>query len=245
MVELEDLTVAYGRRAAVRQVSGRFEPGSMTAMVGPNGAGKSTLLKTIAGLLRPYRGQVRIHGMDRWRALAYLPQIAEIDRSFPITVADTVAAGAWRRIGALGGVTAELRQEVADALATVGLAGFGARSMDELSGGQFQRVLFARLLLQASPVMLLDEPFHAMDARTTADLLALLQRWHREGCTIVAVLHDLDMVRRHFPQTLLLAREVLAWGPTADALDARHRHVMEPMAVDWGAEAAYRPRAGG
>lgn len=228
-IELDDLTVAYGRHTALRQINGCFEPGSLTAIVGSNGAGKSTLLKAIVGMLKPCRGQIRPTGMERRRALAYLPQMADIDRSFPITVADTLVAGAWRQIGAWGGVTSTIRQEMGEALSAVGLEGFGQRSMDSLSGGQFQRVLFARMLLQAPPVMLLDEPFHAMDARTTQDLLALLQRWHEEGRTVIVALHDLAMVRRYFPRTLLLAREVIAWGRTAEVLEDRHQLVMQRM----------------
>lgn len=244
-IELDDLTVAYGRHTALRQVSGRFEPGSLTAIVGPNGAGKSTLLKALAGMLKPLRGQIRPAGMERRQALAYLPQIADIDRSFPITVADTVAAGAWRQIGAWGGVTPAVRRKMAEALATVGLEGFEQRSMDSLSGGQFQRVLFARLLLQALPVMLLDEPFHAMDARTTHDLLALLQRWHAEGRTVIVALHDLAMVRRCFPQTLLLAREAIAWGRTAEVLQDRNQLAMQRTAEGWNMEDASDHRLAG
>jgi len=232
-VELDGVSVAYGRRLALRNVSGRFEPGSLTAVVGANGAGKSTLLKTIAGLLKPCRGHVRPPAGVRCRTLAYLPQIADIDRSFPITVEDTLTAGAWRQIGALGGVTAAIRQRMTEALSTVGLAGFGERPMDSLSGGQFQRVLFARSMLQAASVILLDEPFHAMDAHTTADLLALLQRWHAEGRTLIVALHDLAMVRRHFPRTLLLAREVVAWGPTETVLDEPYRRTMARAPDGW------------
>lgn len=245
VIELEDLTVAYGRHTALRKISGRFEPGSLTAIVGPNGAGKSTLLKTIVGLLKPHHGHVRPAGVQRRHALAYLSQIADIDRSFPITVADIVAAGAWRKIGALGDVTSVVRQRMGEALSTVGLEGYDKRSVGSLSGGQFQRVMFARLLLQAAPVMLLDEPFHAMDAQTTHDLLALLHRWHAEGRTVIVALHDLAMVRRHFPQTLLLAREVIAWGRTADVLDARNQLAMQQMSDSWSTEAEANHRLAG
>lgn len=244
-IELDDLTVSYGRSIALQQVSGRFEPGSLTAIVGSNGAGKSTLLKAITGMLKPHRGRIFPSGVQRRDALAYLPQIADIDRSFPITVGDTVAAGAWRQIGVLRNVTPVVRQSIAEALSTVGLEGFDNRSVGSLSGGQFQRVLFARLLLQAAPVMLLDEPFHAMDARTTSDLLGLLHRWHAEGRTVIVALHDLAMVHRHFPQTLLLAREVIAWGRTADVLDAGNQLAMQQMSEGWSAAAESGHRMAG
>jgi zinc/manganese transport system ATP-binding protein len=114
--------------------------------------------------------------------------------------------------------------------------GFEARPVGSLSAGQFQRVLFARLLLQDAPVILLDEPFNALDARTAADLLAMVHRWHGEGRTVVAVLHDLELVRRQFPETLLLARDCLGWGPTPEVLTAANRLRARMMAESWSAE---------
>ncbi len=103
--------------------------------------------------------------------------------------------------------------------------------MGALSGGQFQRVLFARLLLQDAAIILLDEPFRAVDTKTVEDLLRLIGRWHSEGRTVIAALHDLDQVRAHFPKTLLIAREVVAWGPTKQVLTAeapRSRRASSP-----------------
>jgi zinc/manganese transport system ATP-binding protein len=94
-------------------------------------------------------------------------------------------------------------------------------------------VLFARLLLQDAPVILLDEPFNALDARTAADLLAMVHRWHGEGRTVIAVLHDLELVQREFPETLLLARDCLGWGPTAEVLTAANRLRARMMAEAW------------
>ena len=214
---LSGLTVVYDRRAAVRDVAGQFAPGSLTAVVGPNGAGKSTLVKAIAGTLSTAPGMINRGGLLA-HDLGYLPQAAEIDRSFPLSVADTVLLGAWRRTGALRGVDAAIAGQAQSALRTVGLTGLERRPVGALSAGQFQRVLFARLLLQDAPVMLLDEPFNAIDSRTTRDLLGLLGRWHGEGRTVVAVLHDLDQVRALFPDTLLMARDLIAWGPTESVL---------------------------
>ena len=231
-ITLSGLTLAYDRRTAVQDVAGRFAPGSLTAVAGPNGAGKSTLIKAIAGVLAPASGRVDRGGLPA-HLLGYLPQAAEVDRTFPISVGDTVLLGAWRRTGALRGADAATTGQARDALAAVGLAGMERRSVGALSAGQFQRVLFARLLLQDAPVILLDEPFTAMDSRTTADLLALLRRWHAEGRTVVAVLHDLDQVRAHFPDTLLLARQAVAWGPTADVLTPANLLRAREMAEGW------------
>lgn len=215
VIRLNDLTLGYDRHPAVHHLSGEIAVGSLTAIVGPNGAGKSTLLKGIAGALAPLGGDVSV---ARGRRLAYLPQSAELDRSFPIHVYDLVAMGLWGSAGIFGRIGKGAAAKVEAAIAAVGLAGFERRPIGALSGGQMQRALFARLLLQDADIILLDEPFTAIDARTTADLLALVQRWHGESRTVIAVLHDIETVRRAFPRTLLLAREPVAWGETAEVL---------------------------
>ena len=208
-----NLSLGYDRRPAVTHVEGDISGGSLTAIVGPNGAGKSTLLKGVMGLLAPMEGRVELGAVSR-EDIAYLPQQSEIDRSFPISVLDTVAMGLWREIGPFGGIGRAQRTRVSDAIASVGLEGFERRPLSALSGGQMQRVLFARLLLQNAKIVLLDEPFTAIDSRTAADLIDIVKNWHVEGRTVLAVLHDFHVVRDHFPQTLLLARDLVAHGPT-------------------------------
>jgi zinc/manganese transport system ATP-binding protein len=127
--------------------------------------------------------------------------------------------GLLTRTGLFGGIGRQARACVDEALAAVGLTGFERRPIATLSGGQMQRALFARLLLQDASVILLDEPFTAIDAKTTADLLDLVRRWHDEERTVVAVLHDLDVVKRVFPETLLIARTPVAWGETSEVLN--------------------------
>lgn len=215
-VTLENVTVSYARHPAVHHVSGTFARGSLTAIAGPNGAGKSTLLKAIAGVLRPDEGHITIEGAAGH--IAYLPQASDLQRDFPLTLLHLVATGYWHRTGGMGAITPAMRQGAAQALADVGLAGFGGRTLMSLSAGQFQRALFARLLVQDAPLILLDEPFTAVDAATTQHLLELVARWHGEGRTVICVLHDFDQIRKHFPECLLLARECVAWGSSGDAL---------------------------
>jgi zinc/manganese transport system ATP-binding protein len=220
-LHFDDLTLGYDRHPAVHHLTGSVPGGSLLAVVGPNGAGKSTLLKAISGELKPLSGRVRKAGSAA-DSIAYLPQAADIDRTFPITVHDIVAMGLWRHVGLWRGIFGGSRTLIRDAIAAVGLTGFEDRQIGTLSGGQMQRALFARLLLQDASIILLDEPFTAIDQRTTADLLAIVQRWHGEARTVIAVLHDLNVVREQFPQTLLLAREPVAWGRTADVLSAEN-----------------------
>ncbi|TPI27448.1 metal ABC transporter ATP-binding protein [Mesorhizobium sp. B3-1-6] len=242
LISLSNVTVAYDRRPAVHHLSGSFLPGSMTAIAGPNGAGKSTLVKALMNQLPVVEGHIDHAGLSS-RDLGYLPQAAEIDRSFPLSVGDTVMLGAWHVVGAFRGITAEITAKAREALSAVGLEGFERRPIGSLSAGQFQRVLFARLLLQDARVILLDEPFTAIDARTTRDLMDILLRWHRDGRTIIAVLHDFEQVRAHFPETLLIAREPIGWGPTSSVMTAENLLKARAMAENWDdfAEVCHRP----
>lgn len=218
-VQLDDVTVRYNRRLALDSVHGVFAPGSLTAVIGDNGAGKSTLLMAIAGAVRLARGAVNCPAKAQGR-LAFLPQLAEFDRSFPLTVAELVALGGWRSFGAFRAVPPTLRVRAAEAAARVGLVEQLHRRVSDLSEGEFRRALFARVILQDAAVILLDEPFAAIDAATTMALLNQLVLWNEEGRTVIAVLHDLTMVRARFPQTLVLARRCLAWDTTEAALAA-------------------------
>lgn len=233
-----DLTLGYDRHPAVHHLSGEVESGTLLAVVGQNGSGKSTLFRGLVGILKPFAGTISLTGLDV-RDIAYLPQIAEIDRSFPISVFDFVSTGLWRSVGFFGGIGKVQRAKIAQAIAAVGLTGFESRGIGTLSGGQTQRMLFARVLLQDAVVIVLDEPFNAVDSKTTADLLALVRRWHAEGRTVIAALHDMDLVRAHFPETLLLAREPVAWGVTAEVLTSEKLGVARQMceAFDDGAAA--------
>jgi zinc/manganese transport system ATP-binding protein len=242
-IGLRDLTLGYDRHPAVHHLEGEIAPGALLAVCGPNGAGKSTLIKAIAGIIKPMGGVIDLGGA-RSRDIAYLPQAALIDTSFPVDVFDMAAMGLWRDIGLFGGLGEAGRRKVSEALASVGLTGFERRPIGALSGGQAQRMLFARLMLQNASVILLDEPFSAIDERTVEDLLALIGRWREEGRTIVAVLHDFDMVRRNFSETLLLAREKIFWGATAEALSPENLRRARRMIEAFDERASACARAG-
>ncbi|WP_422009026.1 zinc ABC transporter ATP-binding protein AztA [Reyranella sp.] len=232
-LRLTDLTVSYDRRPAVHHVSAEIPAGEMTAIVGPNGAGKSTLLKALVGLAPRIEGRIECTA----KRIAYLPQQAEIDRSFPISVLDTVLLGRWSRFGGFRAATSADLNDAQQAIEAVGLADFERRPIDTLSVGQFQRVLFARLLLQDADLVLLDEPFAAIDSRTVADLMVVIRRWRQEKRTVVAVLHDFDQVRRDFPHALLLARELVDAGPTVRVLTAENLVRARAMAEAWDEQA--------
>lgn len=216
VAQLDDVSVAFRGRTVLQGVSGTFERGSLTAIVGANGAGKSTLLKALMGLVPLSSGKVSL-GVERKR-IAYLAQQSSIERSFPLSVLDCVVQGFWPASRLWRRIDASHIEAAYAALDAVGLADLAERPVGNLSAGQFQRMLFVRVQLQNADFILLDEPFNAVDARTTADLLNIIASWHEQGRTVAAVLHDHSQVRRHFPQTLLLARAPVAWGPTAQVL---------------------------
>jgi zinc/manganese transport system ATP-binding protein len=220
-LQFRDVTLGYERHPAVHHLDGEVAAGALLAIVGPNGAGKSTLFRGIAGILKPLAGTILTGDLDL-RDIAYLPQTVDIDRTFPISVYDFVGTGLWRSTGFFGGMGKAAREKIANALAAVGLNGFENRPIGTLSGGQMQRMLFARVLLQDARLIVLDEPFNAIDAKTSADLLALVRRWHTEKRTVMAALHDMDLVRANFPETLLLARGPVAWGDTAQVLTSEN-----------------------
>jgi zinc/manganese transport system ATP-binding protein len=220
-LQFRDVTLGYDRHPAVHHLDGEIASGALLAIVGPNGAGKSTLFRGIAGILKPLAGSIVTGNLDI-RDIAYLPQTVDIDRSFPISVYDFVGTGLWRSTGFFGGMGKAARDKIAQALAAVGLNGFENRPIGTLSGGQMQRMLFARVLLQDARLIVLDEPFNAIDAKTSADLLALVRHWHAEKRTVLAALHDMDLVRANFPETLLLARGPVAWGDTAQVLTSEN-----------------------
>lgn len=219
-VKLDKVSVKYGRITALREVSGNFNAGSLTAIAGPNGAGKSTLLKVIAGVAKPTLGTVEICEECQQR-VAYLPQVNSIQRDFPIAVEQAVCTGFWHYLGETRSVSDELRKRAKEALKQVGMEGLEDRQISDLSGGQFQRMLFARVIVQDAPIILLDEPFAGVDADTTARLIQILLEWHRQGRTIICVLHDLLMIQKYFPDSFVLAGKCLGHGHTHELLEKK------------------------
>jgi len=220
-IVLHDLTAGYGRHPAIHHLHATIPCGALLAVAGPNGAGKSTLLKVLAGELKPMTGRIGLPPEYRQR-LAYLTQQPTWSLDFPVDVHDAVAMGCWPWLGPWRAFDEAAHRRVAEAIAAVKLQGFEHRPLPSLSGGQLQRVRFAQIIVQDARLILLDEPFNALDESTEEEFLALIRRWHEEGRTVIAVLHDLERVRRYFPLTLLLARELVAFGPTEAVLSPEH-----------------------
>jgi len=220
-LEVRRLTVSYNAHPVLWDVDASFPSGALSAIVGPNGAGKSTLLKAALGLIASDGGQTLIEGRPVRTArdrVAYVPQRDAIDWDFPITVREVVEMGRYAATGWLRRVGRSQAALVDTCLERVGMTSYAARQIGELSGGQRQRVFIARALAQQAPVMLLDEPFAGVDARTEASILKLLHELRDEGGSMIVVHHDLATVRSAFDWALLLNVRVVAAGPVGEAL---------------------------
>jgi zinc/manganese transport system ATP-binding protein len=216
---IDTLTVCYKQNVALQKINYQFDQNSLTAIIGPNGGGKSTLLKAIMGVVKPCVGKVIVSN-NATKSIAYLPQLAEIDRNFPISVYDVVSMGLWQKTGPFGRYSREFKKSVKAALQKVGLQGYDKRMIGELSGGQCQRVLFARTILQDASIILLDEPFTGVDHKTTEDLMAIIKGWHEELRTVLVVIHDYELVKKYFNNVVLIAREIIANGTPQAVLNS-------------------------
>ena len=231
-VRIDSLSLGYDRHPAIVGLTGVFASASLTAVVGPNGSGKSTLLKALAGHCRPLAGRIDLGGLKP-SEIAYLPQVHGLDLKFPLTLEDLVGFGFIGQRGLFGGFAKADRQTLYGLMAQVGLEGLERRPIGSVSGGQLQRALFARVMAQDAKLVLLDEPFNGVDARAAEDLAQLMARWPEQGRTVIAVLHDLDVVRRLCPQSLVMARQAVAWGPTDEAIAPAQLVQARKLAENW------------
>jgi manganese/zinc/iron transport system ATP- binding protein len=220
-LEVRRLTVSYSAKPVLWDVDAVFPEGALSAVVGPNGAGKSTLLRAALGLVPADAGQALVLGQPARRALdsvAYVPQREAVDWDFPITVREVVEMGRYRSAGWVRRLCRADRAAVDAGLERVGMAAYAGRQIGELSGGQRQRVFLARALAQDAPVLLMDEPFAGIDARTEATLLELLGELRDGGRSVVVVHHDLGTVRRAFDWALVLNVRTIACGPVEEVI---------------------------
>lgn len=200
----------------------------MVAVTGDNGAGKSTLLKAIAGLIKPLKGKVIKPKNSR---IAYLSQQCDIDQTFPIDVKTLVRTGLWSFCG-LWKNQRPYESKIQNALEMVGLTALASRSLETLSGGQLQRALFARIIVQDADIILLDEPFNGIDRNTQKDLLTLITYWQQQGRTVLTALHDPLVVREFFPQMIQINQQNAFYGETTQFLDNTIHPIMSPLTAN-------------
>ena len=202
----------------LKDCNATIEGPTITGIIGPNGAGKSTLLKAILGLIQS-SGEILIDGEPTKKVLqkiAYVEQKSHIDFTFPITIRECVALGRTVKKKPLQRLTKEDWEKVDTAIEEVGLTDLASRQIGALSGGQFQRVLLARCMVQEAQYIFLDEPFVGIDMLSEKVIMTILRKWKEEGKTILMVNHDLSKVKEYFDQVILVKHSIVASGKTED-----------------------------
>jgi manganese/iron transport system ATP-binding protein/manganese/zinc/iron transport system ATP- binding protein len=214
-IVVENLTVSYGPKPALLDVSLAIEKGLLVGIIGPNGAGKSTLIKAILGFVKRDVGSVRIFGVPADKAkglVAYVPQRGSVDWDFPVRVKEIAMMGRYGNIPWYRDPGPKDWRIVDEALEMVRMAEFRDRQIGQLSGGQQQRVFMARALAQGSEILLLDEPFAGVDAATERAILDVLERAKATGRTLVVVHHDLTTASEYFDRLVLIKQRLYAYG---------------------------------
>ncbi|MFC1834277.1 metal ABC transporter ATP-binding protein [Thermodesulfobacteriota bacterium] len=222
IIEVANLTVSFGPRPALLDVSFSIPKGLLVGVIGPNGAGKSTLVKAILGFVKPDFGTVRIFGTPSAQAkglVAYVPQRGAVDWDYPITVYEVAMMGRYGHVPWWRDPGLPDREKVEEALEMVRMSDFGNRQIGQLSGGQQQRVFMARALAQGAEILLLDEPFAGVDAATERAILDVLDRAKSTGKTLVVVHHDLATAAEYFDQLILIKQRLYAYGPPNAVLE--------------------------
>ena len=218
MIRIENLSVSYKETLALKDISLVLQGPTITGIIGPNGAGKSTLLKGMLGII-PHEGHAFIEDKEMKKSLkkvAYVEQKIHIDYNFPIKVKECVSLGLYPSIPLFHTLKANHWKKVDEALEIVGLSDYADRQISQLSGGQFQRVLIARCLVQDADYILLDEPFVGIDSVSEEIIMNTLRDLKKAGKTVLIVHHDLGKVAHYFDQVLLLNKELIAFGPTKE-----------------------------
>lgn len=220
-LEIENITLSYGEKTILRDVSFDVPHGARVAVVGPNGAGKSTLFKALVGLLPLRSGRILIHGLplgSHQDCVAYVPQREEVDWRFPVTVCDVVMMGRYGRQGWWRRPSRADHALVQRSLEEMGIADLAGRSISDLSGGQQQRVFLARALAQEPHILLMDEPFTGVDVTTQETTLRLLDTLRERQVTTLISTHDLNLAASRFDRVLLLNQGLIAYGAPREVL---------------------------
>ncbi|MGB0683181.1 MAG: metal ABC transporter ATP-binding protein [Magnetovibrionaceae bacterium] len=235
VVAAAGLSLGYHGNPLLDDVVFDVKKGDVLAVVGHNGSGKSTFVKTLLGVIPAVGGHL-LWGRGRPEEIAYLGQLTEFDRCFPVRVRDLATMGAWHGLGFLGAITGERRRRVDEALVRCGIEEIADQPIHELSSGQLQRALFARTIVQDAPLILLDEPFTAVDQTTEDKLLGLIDAWANEGRSVILVVHDLTAVLRHCNKALLLGNGLCRYGAPRDVLTPENlveQGYMSAGQADW------------
>jgi len=224
-LDFRNVTVRYGSRTVLHDISFQIPHGARLAVVGPNGAGKSTLFKALVGLLPIDSGEILIHSQpigSHVDCVAYIPQREEVDWKFPVTVRDVVTMGRYGKLGWLRQPDSVDKRIIQQSIADLGITVLADRSIQELSGGQQQRVFLARAIAQEPHILLMDEPFNGVDVATQETTLRLLDDMRDKSVTVMVSTHDLNLAREKFDLVLMINQSMIALGPPAEVFTSEN-----------------------
>ncbi len=213
-IEIENLSVHFGRICALKNVSFSVEEGEFVTIIGPNGGGKTTLLHAIVGLLEPTTGKVRLFGKKPkdlpFHYISFVPQIKTLDRNFPAKAIELVATGLNGRWKFL--LTKTEWQECLSAMEKVGVAHLANQSLQTLSGGELQRVYLARSFIRKPKILIFDEPLTGVDEQAEYDFIQILEEYiRRNNVTVIMTTHDWEYSFHHSHRAMLLNKEMIAF----------------------------------
>lgn len=234
-IEVKNVTVEYNSQKALDDVTLKITRGAICGLVGMNGAGKSTLFNALMGFVAPQKGTILIEGMPLKEAqkkglVAYVPQSEDVDWNFPVTVEEVVMMGRFGYMNVFRTPRKNDHEMVEKALHRVHMETYRDRQIGQLSGGQRKRVFFARSLAQQAEIMLLDEPFAGVDAKTEAEITKVLLELKKDGKTIVISTHELTSLTEYCDHVILLKKSVVAFGHTEDVFTPENiSHTFEGM----------------
>jgi ABC-type Mn2+/Zn2+ transport system ATPase subunit len=220
-LEVDNISVNYGDKVALKDLSFDVSHGARVAVVGPNGAGKSTLFKALVGLMPLHSGRIMIHGLtlgNHKDCVAYIPQREEVDWRFPVTVSDVVMMGRFNTRGWFARPNRDDSAAVQRSLEEMNISELSKVSISDLSGGQQQRVFLARAIAQEPHILLMDEPFNGVDVTTQEATLTLLNHLHERQVTAIISTHDLNLAATRFETVLLINKGLVAYGPADEVL---------------------------
>lgn len=227
-ITFDKVTLKYGKEEVLKEVTTRIHEGELIAIVGPNGGGKSTFIKSLLGSITPQKGHLNWEDISQ-KDIAYLPQKLTLDQHFPLTVKEVVTMGLYDAMGPFKRMEHIHTLAVEEILRHVDLWSMRDKYIGHLSGGQFQRMLFARLMLQNKPIIILDEPFSSIDLKTKHQLMTYVLEWHKKGKTVLVVLHEIELVTQYFPKTFFIAGELKAQGSTEEVTRGHMAEVLTLM----------------
>jgi zinc transport system ATP-binding protein len=214
-IEGKNISVNYGKIQALKKLNFVIQEGDYIGIIGPNGGGKSTMMKTILGLLKPNDGEISYCGTSLKKSnirMGYVPQISDINRQFPISVEEVVLTGRMeKRIIPMFKYSEEDYQKVNEVLDTVGLSDLRNRQINELSGGEFQKMIIARALTMKPDILFLDEPTAMVDVMSQRQIFNLIKRLS-DDITIVLITHHVQMISKHVKKLIYLDRNIIAEG---------------------------------